>query len=142
MKTTYDKTLIAEICNRILEGNEPVVSLSREYGISQNTMYSWMSKYRKGKMKLYQNEQTAELNRLRQENGTLLETVENLKIELAQLRENEKNGLREVFHAGCASHIILKPCDSLYVIQSGCCTFRGYSKDREDNNCPHCGGAS
>jgi transposase-like protein len=133
MKTTYNKTLISEVCGRILEGRETVISLSREYGISRNTMYSWMSRYRKDKIKLYQDEQVIAIDMLRQENGALLEKIEELSKELAYLRKHEKAGRHEILGAGCASHIALKPCDTLYIVRSVGCINNGCSINHDAN---------
>ena len=95
MGKTYDPAYKLEICKQVESGIATVPELSRETGVNENTMYSWMHHYRKnshqpfvgsGKI-LPENE---ELVRLRRENKNLREENEILKKAAAYFAKNQR----------------------------------------------------
>lgn len=51
MGKIYDQAYKTEICKRTVEGGEAVSAISREVGISENTLYGWVARYRENREK-------------------------------------------------------------------------------------------
>ena len=95
MGKTYDPAYKLEVCKNVASGAATVPEISKETGINENTLYSWMQRYRKnnvlpfvgsGKV-LPENE---ELIRLRKECKNLREENEILKKAAAYFAKNQK----------------------------------------------------
>jgi transposase len=83
MGKVYDQAYKEEICKRAVDGGEAVSKISREVGISENTLYGWVSRYRENCEKPFvgsghvnpEDEISKKLQRenkeLREENGIL-----------------------------------------------------------------------
>jgi len=93
-KKQYDPAYKMEVCQAVA-GGASVASMSRETGISENTLHVWMKRYRKHKEKsfvgsgniLSENEETV---RLRRENRDLREENEILKKAAAYFAKHQK----------------------------------------------------
>lgn len=84
MGKVYDAAYKTEVCKREVESGETVPSVSRELGISENTLYTWVSRYRQNSAVPFVGNghikpEDAELKRLLQENGELREENEMLR---------------------------------------------------------------
>jgi len=51
MAKTYDPAYKLEICKQVESGNATVAEIGRETGISENTLYGWLNRYRKNREK-------------------------------------------------------------------------------------------
>lgn len=72
------KTEIKEqILERVKKGEEPIIKIAEEHGISPKTIYNWLDKKAKG------SPSTLELNRLKRENQALKEILGELTLKLA-----------------------------------------------------------
>ena len=83
MAKVYDPAYKIEICKQVESGSASVSEISRETGISENTLYIWMKRYRENRVKpfvgsgriLPENEELVKLRRevkdLREENDIL-----------------------------------------------------------------------
>ena len=95
MSKKYDVGYKMEVCKRIAGGEISVVGMSKETGISENTLYIWMKRYRENQNVpfvgsghiLPENEETV---RLRRENKDLREEIEILKNAAAYFAKNLK----------------------------------------------------
>ena len=85
MAKQYDPAYKLQICQAVDSGSVTVLEISRETGISTNTIYSWLSRYRKNQEKpfvgsgriLPENEEMVRLRRQvrdLQEENTILKT--------------------------------------------------------------------
>ena len=45
----YDPAYKTEVCKQIASGNTSLAGMSRETGISENTLHNWMKRYRENK---------------------------------------------------------------------------------------------
>ena len=95
MGKVYDTAYKAEVCNRAVKGGESVASLSRELGISENTLYTWVSRYRQNSATPFVGSghikpEDVELKRLLHENLELREENEILKKAAAYFAKNQK----------------------------------------------------
>ena len=95
MSKVYDPAYKKEVCGQMERGEVTVSAMSRETGISKNTLHIWMRRYREnrevpfvgsGKV-LPENE---EVVRLRRENRDLREENEILKKAAAYFAKNQK----------------------------------------------------
>ena len=83
MSKKYDPAYKLEVCKSVDSGHATVAEMSRETGISENTLYIWMKRYRENRDKpfvgsgrvLPENEEMVRLRRevkdLREENEIL-----------------------------------------------------------------------
>ena len=91
----YDPAYKMEVCKQIASGLETVAGMSRETGISENTLHSWMKRYRDNKEKPFVGSgkilpENEELVRLRKENKDLTEENFILKKAAAYFAINQK----------------------------------------------------
>lgn len=95
MGKVYDAAYKVEVCQRVEDGGETVASISRELGISENTLYTWVSRYRQNRVKPFVGSghikpEDAEMKRLLRENRELREENEILKKAAAYFAKNQK----------------------------------------------------
>ena len=95
MGKVYDPSYKKEICKQIESGEYTVVQMHRETGISENTLYIWMRRYRENKEKPFVGSgyilpENEELVRLRRENKRLEEEIYILKKAAAYFAQNQK----------------------------------------------------
>jgi transposase len=95
MGKVYDVAYKAEVCKRVTESGETVASVSRELGISENTLYTWVSRYRQNSVMPFVGSghikpEDADVKRLMRENRELREEVEILKKAAAYFAKNQK----------------------------------------------------
>ena len=95
MSKKYDPAYKLEVCNTIESGTATVAEMSREIGISENTLYTWMKRYRENRDKPFVGSghilpENEEMVRLRKENKTLKEEVEILKKAAAYFAKHQK----------------------------------------------------
>lgn len=95
MGKVYDQAYKTEICKRVVEAGEIVPAVAREVGISENTIYTWVSRYRENNIKAFVGSghvkpENEELKRLQKENKELKEENEILKKAAAYFAKNQK----------------------------------------------------
>ena len=95
MSKRYDPAYKLEICKNVDSGTATVAELSRETGISENTIYIWMKRYRENKARPFVGSghilpENEEVVRLRRENRDLKEENEILKKAAAYFAKNQK----------------------------------------------------
>lgn len=95
MAKNYDQAYKLEICKRAVEGNESVASIARELGLHENTVYTWVARYRKNSNKPFVGSghikpEDDEIKRLHRENKELKEENEILKKAAAYFAKNQK----------------------------------------------------
>jgi len=91
----YDPAYKLEICKSVESGTATVAELSRETGISENTLYIWMKRYRENRTKPFVGSghilpENEEIVRLRRENKDLKEEIDILKLAAAYFAKNQK----------------------------------------------------
>ena len=95
MSKKYDPAYKLEVCKTVDSGDATVAEISRESGVNENTLYTWMKKYRTNREKpfvgsghiLPENEETV---RLRRENRDLREENEILKKAAVYFAKNQR----------------------------------------------------
>jgi len=95
MAKVYDAAYKTEVCRRVVEDGETVPSVCRELGISENTVYTWISRYRKNSVVPFVGSgnirpEDAEMKRLQRENRELREENEILKKAAAYFAKHQK----------------------------------------------------
>ena len=95
MSKKYDPAYKLEVCKTIESGAATVPELSREIGISDNTLYIWMKRYRENRDKPFVGSghilpENEEMVRLRRENKDLREEVEILKKAAAYFAKHQR----------------------------------------------------
>ncbi len=95
MGKVYDQAYKTEICKRAVEGGEAVSAISREVGISENTLYGWVARYRENKEKPFVGSghvkpEDEAIKKLQRENKELREENEILKKAAAYFAKNQK----------------------------------------------------
>jgi len=95
MSKKYDPAYKLEVCKTIESGTATVAELSREIGISENTLYTWMRRYRENQEKPFVGSgrilpENEEMVRLRKENRNLKEENEILKKAAAYFAKHQK----------------------------------------------------
>ena len=91
----YDPAYKIEVCKQIASGLASVAGMSRETGVSENTLHVWMKRYRENKGTPFVGSgkilpENEELVRLRHENKDLKEEVFILKKAAAYFAKNQK----------------------------------------------------
>jgi len=95
MAKKYDPAYKLEVCKTVDSGTATVPEMSRETGISENTLYIWMKRYRANRDKPFVGSghilpENEELVRLRRECRDLREENEILKKAAAYFAKNQK----------------------------------------------------
>jgi transposase len=95
MGQVYDAAYKAEVCKRVVDGGESAAALGRELGISENTLYTWVGKYRKSKGAAFVGSghikpEDVEMKRLQREVRELREENEILKKAAVYFARNQK----------------------------------------------------
>ena len=95
MGKVYDAAYKTEVCKRVVDGGEAVAAIGRELGISENTLYTWVSRYRQNGATPFVGSghikpEDAELKRLWRELRELREENEILKKAAAYFAKNQK----------------------------------------------------
>jgi len=95
MSKKYDPAYKLEVCKTVESGTATVAEMSRETGISENTLYIWMKRYRSNRDKPFVGSghilpENEELVRLRRECRDLREENEILKKAAAYFAKNQK----------------------------------------------------
>ena len=95
MSKKYDPAYKLEVCKTVDSGQATVSELSRETGVSENTLYIWMKRYRENREKPFVESghilpENEEMVRLRRENKDLREENEILKKAAAYFAKNQK----------------------------------------------------
>ena len=91
----FDPAYKLEVCKTVDSGTATVPEMSRETGISENTLYIWMKRYRANRDKPFVGSghilpENEELVRLRRECRDLREENEILKKAAAYFAKNQK----------------------------------------------------
>ena len=73
MSKKYDPAYKLEVCKSVESGHATVAEMSRETGISENTLYIWMKRYRENREKPFVGSgrvlpENEEIVRIRKEN--------------------------------------------------------------------------
>jgi len=94
-KKNYDPAYKLEVCKTVDSGASTVSEMSREIGVSENTLYVWMKRYRANRDKPfvgsgYIRPENEEIVRLRKECRDLREENEILKKAAAYFAKNQK----------------------------------------------------
>jgi transposase len=95
MSKQYDPAYKLEICKTVESGSATVAEMSRETGINENTLYTWVKRYRENKEKPFVGSgkvlpENEELVRLRRECRDLREENEILKKAAAYFAKNQR----------------------------------------------------
>ena len=95
MSKKYDPAYKLEVCKTVDSGDATVSELSRETGINENTLYTWMKKYRNNREKPFVGSghilpENEELVRLRRKCRDLREENEILKKAAAYFAKNQR----------------------------------------------------
>jgi len=95
MSKVYDPAYKLEVCQSVESGAVTVPEISRETGISENTLYGWMRRYQQNREKPFVGSghvlpENEELVRLRRECKNLREEVEILKKAAAYFAKNQR----------------------------------------------------
>ena len=95
MGKVYDQAYKTEICKRVVETGELVPAVAREIGISENTIYTWVSSYKENNVKPFVGSghvkpENEEFKKLQKENKELREENEILKKAAAYFTKNQK----------------------------------------------------
>jgi len=91
----FDPAYKLEVCKTVDSGQATVTELSRETGISENTLYGWMKRYRENRDKPFVGSghvlpENEEMVRLRREVKDLREENEILKKAAAYFAKNQR----------------------------------------------------
>ena len=95
MKKTYDAAYKTEVCKRVVDDGESVASLSRELGVNENSIHSWLRRYRENSAAPFVGSghikpEDEAMKRLQRENRELREENEILKKAAAYFAKNQK----------------------------------------------------
>jgi transposase len=95
MSKKFDPAYKLEVCKSIDSGHASVAEMSRETGISENTLYSWMKRYRSNRSTPFVGSghvlpENEEVTRLRKEVKNLREENEILKKAAAYFAKNQR----------------------------------------------------
>ena len=91
----FDPAYKLEVCKTVDSGHATVAEMSRETGISENTLYTWMKRYRENRDKPFVGSgrvlpEKEEMVRLRREVKDLREENEILKKAAAYFAKNQR----------------------------------------------------
>lgn len=91
----YDVEYKQEVCKRIVDEGESTAQVARELGISADTIYTWVSRYREDGARSFPGSghlrlEGVEMKRLQRENRELREENEILKKAAAYFAKNQK----------------------------------------------------
>jgi len=91
----FDPAYKLEVCKTVESGHATVAEMSRETGISENTLYTWMKRYRENRDKAFVGSgrvlpENEEMVRLRREDKDLREENEILKKAAAYFAKNQR----------------------------------------------------
>jgi len=91
----FDPAYKLEVCKTVDSGHATVAEMSRETGISENTLYNWMKRYRENRDKPFVGSghvlpENEEMVRLRREVKDLREENEILKKAAAYFAKNQR----------------------------------------------------
>ena len=91
----FDPAYKLEVCKTVESGHATVAEMSRETGISENTLYTWMKRYRENRDKPFVGSgrvlpENEEMVRLRREVKDLREENEILKKAAAYFAKNQR----------------------------------------------------
>jgi len=91
----FDPAYKLEVCKTVDSGHATVAEMSRETGISENTLYTWMKRYRENREKPFVGSgqvlpENEEMVRLRREVKNLREENEILKKAAAYFAKNQR----------------------------------------------------
>ena len=95
MSKRYDPAYKLEVCKTVDSGDASVADMSRETGISENTLYIWMKRYRSNRSKPFVGSghvlpENEEMVRLKKEVKDLREENEILKKAAAYFAKNQR----------------------------------------------------
>ena len=95
MSNKFDPAYKLEVCKTVDSGMATVAEMSRETGISENTLYTWMKRYRENRDKPFVGSgrilpENEEIVRLRRENKDMREELEILKKAAAYFAKNQR----------------------------------------------------
>jgi len=97
MSKQYDPAYKLEVCKQIASGSATVAEINRETGISENSLYIWLKRYRENHEKPFVGSgsghvlpENEELVRLRRECKNLKEENDVLKKAAAYFAKNQK----------------------------------------------------
>jgi len=95
MGKVYDKEYKEAVCKRVVAEEVSMAALSRELGISENTLHTWVRRYRQNSKAPFVGSghvkpEDADLKRLMRENRELREENEILKKAAAYFAKNQK----------------------------------------------------
>jgi transposase len=95
MSKKFDPAYKLQICQAVESGTATVPELCRETGISENTLYGWVKRYRENRDKPFVGSghilpENEEMVRLRRENKNLREENEILKKAAAYFARNQR----------------------------------------------------
>ena len=95
MAKIYDPAYKLEICKQVESGTATVAEISRETGVNENTLYTWLNRYRANSAKPFVGSgnilpENEELVRLRKENKYLREECEILKKAAAYFARHQR----------------------------------------------------
>jgi len=95
MSKRFDPAYKMEVCKSIASGHATVVEMAQETGIHENTLYTWMKRYRDNSSKPFVGSgrilpENEEMVKLRREVKDLREENEILKKAAAYFAKNQK----------------------------------------------------
>lgn len=91
----YDRNFKIEVIRRVKEKGHKVQDLSKELGINENTIYSWIGDFKRDKENAFPGSgnlkpEDEEVRRLKRENADLKEEVEILKKAAVYFAKHQK----------------------------------------------------
>ena len=95
MSKRFDPAYKLEVCKSITSGHATVAEMAREIGVNENTLYTWMKRFRENNEKPFVGSgrilpENEEMVKLRRENKDLREENEILKKAAAYFAKNQK----------------------------------------------------
>ena len=95
MGKVYDASYKTQVCKRVASSGESAAAVGRELGIKENTIHTWMRRYRENSINPFSGSghikaEDEENKRLMRENRELREENEILKKAAAYFAKNQK----------------------------------------------------